>query len=98
MKQNHHLIVPKENFKIICGNDSLVVYKFNTQMAEHKFCRNCGVQSFYHPRSNKNGVAVTIYCVDDFKSLKFEIINFDGQNWEKEIINKSSIKSYSNEN
>ena len=97
MKQNHHFIVPKENFNIIDGEDCLLVYKFNSEKAQHKFCINCGVQSFYHPRSNPNGVAVTIYCVDDFKNLNFEIIDFDGENWENEIINKSSIKSYSKE-
>ena len=55
MKQNHHFIIPKSNFKLIKGEECLVTYTFNTHKAKHMFCSVCGVQSFYIPRSNQDG-------------------------------------------
>ena len=95
MKQNHHFIVPKQNFKLIKGQDQLTLYTFNTKKAKHYFCKLCGVQSFYHPRSNPDGVAITFNCLTNkklFRSLKIQ--EFDGDNWE-ETIKKSNIAKFS---
>jgi hypothetical protein len=94
MKQNHHFIVPEQQFKLTKGADNLTVYTFNTKRAKHKFCKTCGVQAFYHPRSNPDGIAVTIHCIDTSpaSSVKFE--DFDGQNWEAQYA-KSDISKYS---
>ena len=62
MKKNVHTIVPTGRFHLLKGADKLTVYEFGTMTAVHKFCRICGVQSFYHPRSNPDGIAVTIAC------------------------------------
>lgn len=65
------------------GEDSLTTYTFNTHAAKHRFCKVCGVQSFYRPRSNPDGVGVMPHCLDDQASLKFaERMRFDGSNWE----------------
>ena len=37
------------------GEEDLTTYTFNTHAAKHTFCKICGVQSFYTPRSNPNG-------------------------------------------
>ena len=34
MKQNHHFIVPKEDFTLISGESNLTVYTFNTGAAK----------------------------------------------------------------
>ena len=34
MKQNHHFIVPKEQFKLLEGEDNLTLYTFNTGAAK----------------------------------------------------------------
>ena len=60
MKKNVHTIIPARRFHLLKGADNLTVYQFGTMTAVHKFCRICGVQSFYHPRSNPDGIAVTI--------------------------------------
>jgi hypothetical protein len=41
------------------------------------------VQAFYVPRSNPDGYAVTIYCIEGFENLSVEWREFDGKNWEK---------------
>lgn len=65
MKKNWHFIIPEENFKLLSGDDLLVEYRFNTKVARHLFCKVCGVQTFYRPRSNPDGYAITLSCVDE---------------------------------
>jgi len=85
MKQNHHIVVNDDSFFLEqCADDALTTYTFGTHAAKHHFCKTCGVQSFYKPRSNPNGVGVTMYCIDDMDEgvLRIERTGFDGQNWE----------------
>ncbi|XP_045343458.1 centromere protein V isoform X2 [Leopardus geoffroyi] len=56
-KQNRHFIVPASRFKLLKGAESITTYTFNTHKAQHTFCKRCGVQSFYTPRSNPGGFA-----------------------------------------
>ncbi len=46
---------------IIQGNEYLTSYEFNTMQAKHLFCKICGVQSFYQPRSNSDGWGIIIF-------------------------------------
>ncbi len=62
MKADVYTIIPAGRFHLVKGADELTVYQFGTMTAVHKFCRICGVQSFYHPRSNPDGIAIAIRC------------------------------------
>ena len=77
-----HLIVPIANFKLIKGEDSITSYRFNTGVANHTFCKICGVKAFYTPRSNPDGVSVNANCFDEGQAPELIITHFDGQNWE----------------
>jgi len=77
-----HLIVPKTRFKILQGADTLTAYHFNTGVAQHLFCKVCGIKSFYVPRSNPDGYSVNVRCLDAGTIKKVNITPFDGQNWE----------------
>ncbi|KAI4294750.1 hypothetical protein MLD38_040921 [Melastoma candidum] len=37
----------------------ITTYTFNTHTAKHTFCKVCGITSFYKPRSNPDGIAVS---------------------------------------
>ncbi len=76
------IIVPANAFQLICGEADLTEYQFNTRVARHLFCRHCGIKSFYIPRSNPDGVAVTYRCLDNWQALQATVTPFDGQNWE----------------
>ena len=77
-----HLIVPKSQFRLLQGEESLTTYRFNTGVAQHKFCRTCGIKSFYIPRSNPDGIDVNVRCLDQPpKDMAIEA--FDGREWEK---------------
>jgi hypothetical protein len=76
-----HLIVPASGFRLLRGDADLVTYTFNTGVAQHYFCRTCGMKPFYVPRSNPDGVDVNVNCLDPVpRDLVVEA--FDGQNWE----------------
>ena len=80
-----HLIVPQERFLLVSGGDSLTTYRFNTGVAQHRFCRDCGVHSFYIPRSHPQGVDVNVRCLDGDALSQFTVTPFDGENWEENV-------------
>ena len=82
MSGNIQIIVPASRFRLLSGADNLAEYRFNTRQARHLFCKTCGIKSYYIPRPNPDGVAVTYRCLDDWQSLDAKINAFDGQNWE----------------
>ena len=82
MSGNDHIIVPASRFRLTRGEHLLTEYRFNSGTAKHLFCSLCGVKSFYVPRSNPDGFAVTWRCLDDWQALDAHVTEFDGQNWE----------------
>lgn len=97
MKKNWHFIVPEANFTLLTGSEYLQEYRFNKKIARHLFCKVCGVQAFYRPRSNPDGYAVTLACIDKDLVKSYEIKNFDGNEWEN-FIDVSDIKKFSKVN
>lgn len=77
-----HLIVPAADFRLLQGAESLTRYTFNSGVAQHLFCRVCGIKSYYVPRSNPDGYSVNLRCLDAGSVESVEIEPFDGQNWE----------------
>lgn len=85
MKRNVHVVVPASKFSLLSGADQLTTYTFNTHVAKHKFCKVCGVQAYYIPRSNPDGIAITVACVDRTTVRSVTTKTFDGINWEDQI-------------
>ena len=77
-----HLIVPKSKFKLLEGEKFLTTYTFDSGEAKHKFCKVCGIKSFYIPRSNPDGFDVNVRCLEP-QPDKITIEHFDGKNWEQ---------------
>jgi hypothetical protein len=72
-----HLIVPAHRFRLLTGAAALTEYTFNTGRAKHRFCRHCGVKSFYVPRSNPDGIDVNVRCLDPRSIERVEVTLFD---------------------
>ena len=72
-----HLIVPATRFRLLSGADDLTEYTFNTGAAKHRFCRVCGIKSFYIPRSHPDGVDVNVRCLDAGSVASMQVTVFD---------------------
>jgi hypothetical protein len=77
-----HLLVPRSAFRLVTGKDSLTSYRFNTEVANHLFCKVCGVKSFYVPRSHPQDFSVNARCLDEGSVQMMTVRPFDGQHWE----------------
>ena len=80
-----HIIVTKERFALLRGDDALSTYTFGTGVAKHTFCKTCGVQAFYVPRSHPDGIDVNARCLDGDAIARFRVVPFDGKDWERNV-------------
>ncbi len=80
-----HVFVPEADLTFISGQERLAVYTFGTHIAQHYFCRTCGVKSLYRPRSHPEAWSVNLRCVVGDGLQAKEAHYFDGQNWEDNI-------------
>jgi hypothetical protein len=80
-----HLIVKKEQFRLLSGEDNLTTYTFDTHEAKHYFCKTCGIKSFYIPRSHPDGISVNARCLEEGTVTTMVIEAFDGKNWEENV-------------
>ncbi len=72
-----HLIVPAGRFHLLCGSDALRDYRFHTRTAIHRFCRHCGIKSFYVPRSHPDGIDINVRCLEAGTVESLRIVPFD---------------------
>ena len=86
-----HLFVSNKKFRLLQGEDALTTYTFNTGVAQHHFCKHCGVKSYYVPRSHPDGLSINVNCLDPSTVVSVEVTPFDGRNWEQNISELSPI-------
>ena len=79
--------VPPERFRLVSGEDALQLYQFDTNTAQHYFCKRCGIHPFHRPRADPNLYNVNVNCLDDVEQEmeRAEVRKFDGRNWEQAI-------------
>ena len=80
-----HLLVEREDFEWLAGQDAISTYTFNTHTAQHTFCSTCGMHPFYVPRSHPEGIDVNARALDDIPVSAFEVTGFDGAHWEENV-------------
>ena len=83
-----HLTIPQRRMMLKTSWDDLALYTFNSGIAKHYFCKNCGVKPFYIPRSNPDCFSINFRNVDQSNFGEILIQEFDGRNWES---NASSL-------
>ena len=89
-----HLMVSKDNFRLLKGKTKLSKYVFNTGVAKHLFCSVCGVKSFYVPRSHPSGYSVNFRCLDDPGAFHSVVTTeFDGREWEENAGNLAPLEA-----
>jgi len=85
-----HVFIPHEDFTLLSGESFLKSYRFGSRKAQHMFCTECGVKSFYQPRSHPDKYSINYRCIKKGTLSIQNTIKFDGKNWEKNI---NSLKS-----
>ncbi|MDH3748308.1 MAG: GFA family protein [Gammaproteobacteria bacterium] len=86
-----HLFVSKSQFRLLSGEGDLSTYTFGSGIAQHNFCRRCGVKSFYVPRSHPDGYSVNVRCLDPSTISSLSTSSFDGRNWEQNVSKLSPL-------
>ncbi|WP_331012687.1 GFA family protein [Sphingomonas sp.] len=77
-----HLIVPDSRFRLVEGQRETSTYRFGSGKARHMFCTQCGIKSFYKPRSHPDGISINLRCLDEGHGLDVRVVAFDGRDWE----------------
>jgi hypothetical protein len=54
-------------------------------VAQHTFCRHCGIHPFYVPRSDPDKIDVNARCLDDVDLAALDLKYFDGRHWEESM-------------
>jgi hypothetical protein len=101
VRRNIHFVVPATDLHLISEEkwtDATTLYEWGTKTAKRRFCKTCGILPFYTPKSNPDGIAVTLPCVDFGNDSPTVIVKkFDGIHWEESfassnITSESSVK------
>jgi len=58
--------IEESDIKILKGEENLVLYQWNTNIAKHWFCRSCGIYTHHQKRSEPPGYGFNVACLEDF--------------------------------
>jgi len=56
-----------DELTITSGEKNLTSYKWNTKIAEHFFCKICGINTHHKRRSDPNQYGYNIGCIEGFE-------------------------------
>ena len=70
--------VTAERVEVLAGADLLALYRFNTGVAEHRFCKVCGIYTHHRRRSNPGEFGVNAACLDGVSPFDFAAVNVNG--------------------
>jgi hypothetical protein len=69
------------DIKILKGKDSIHKYQFNSNTAEHYFCKTCGIYTHHRRRSNPDEYGYNVANLEGVNPLLIEgVMVFDGIN------------------
>ena len=72
-RRNSKMILEKKDaIKITEGLENLSLYQFNTNVAKHHFCKECGIFVYSNRRFDPEGIAVNSGCIDEIDIFKIE--------------------------
>ncbi|QNI03306.1 GFA family protein [Halomonas sp. SH5A2] len=56
--------VTLSGLRVISGAEQLTLYQFNSGVAKHYFCSNCGIYTHHQTRSNPNIYGFNVGCLE----------------------------------
>ena len=74
-------MVKPNDFKIIKGQELLMLYQYHTKVAKHFFCSNCGIYTHHNPRANPAMYGINLACIEGINSFELKNVGLnDGEN------------------
>jgi hypothetical protein len=67
MRRNLHFVIPETDLTLGMNEsleDASILYEWGANVAKRRFCKTCGILPWYTPRSNPDGCAITLTCID----------------------------------
>lgn len=73
--------VPRENMRLLAGEDAAATYTFNNHVIRHRFCRTCGIHPYGEGRGPDGSemAAINIRCLDGIDADGVPVEHFDGR-------------------
>lgn len=71
--------VHETQLTILSGEDNLTLYRWNTQVAQHFFCRDCGIYVFHRKRAMPDHFGINVYCLREFDPASVPVRATEGQ-------------------
>ena len=65
-----------DQFKLISGEENLKIYQWNSKIAKHYFCKNCGINTHHQRRSKPDEYGVNVGCLAGFNMDWIENIKY----------------------
>ena len=75
----------REAIRVTQGAENLALYQFGTRVAEHHFCKTCGIYTHHRRRSNPGEIGVNLACLEGQTPLLAEVIVNDGRNHPNDV-------------
>ncbi len=73
--------VPLAGLRIVKGEDVLKLYQFNTKVARHYFCSNCGIYTHHQRRANPQEYGYNVGCLEGVNPFDLGLVETnDGVN------------------
>ncbi|MEM7445446.1 MAG: GFA family protein [Pseudomonadota bacterium] len=71
--------VHESQLTILQGDDRLTLYRWNTGVARHYFCRDCGIYIFHRKRAMPDHYGVNAFCLHDLDRSRIPVRATDGK-------------------
>ena len=72
--------IPKDSLKVVKGQEHLKLYQYHTKVAEHYFCKNCGIYTHHRSYTNPENYEYNVGCIDNLNTFEYKNIPvFDGE-------------------
>ena len=68
-----------EAFNYEAESDALGMYQFNTNVAKHYFCKNCGIYPFHQTLRKPGAYRVNLGCIDEVDTNAISVELFEGK-------------------
>ena len=70
--------IPEYALTLVKGEELLTLYQWNTRIAKHYFCRQCGIYVFHRKRAAPDHYGVNIFCLDGFDMTSLPVRQTEG--------------------